>query len=179
MFTSTLKNLHRVLCFYAARRLYTNVGFWLYRQNMLAFHFIDSKHVAIPVYTRLFSLKSAAKHLANCTWGILLRVQDPGYYILSIFIYYIILYYIILYILYIILYFILYVIFYIIYYILYYIIIIYCISYIVYYMLYNYYILNIIYYICYICFIIYMIYVVLLFIILFGPSRFFVLIKSL
>ena len=41
--------------FYAARRLYTNVGFWLYRQNMLAFHFIDSKHVAIPVYTRLFT----------------------------------------------------------------------------------------------------------------------------
>ena len=69
MFTSTLKNLHRVLCFYAARRLYTNVGFWLYRQNMLAFHFIDSKHVAIPVYTRLFSVKSAAKHLASCTWG--------------------------------------------------------------------------------------------------------------
>ena len=57
----TLKNLHRVLCFYAARRLYTNVGFWLYRQNMLAFHFIDSKHVAIPVYTRLFSIKSARK----------------------------------------------------------------------------------------------------------------------
>ena len=37
---------------------------------MLAFHFIDSKHVAIPVYTRLFSIKSAAKHLASCTWGI-------------------------------------------------------------------------------------------------------------
>ena len=70
MFTSTLKNLHRVLCFYAARRLYTNVGFWLYRQNMLAFHFIDSKHVAIPVYTRLFSIKSAAKHLASCTLGV-------------------------------------------------------------------------------------------------------------
>ena len=70
MFTSTLKNLHRVLCFYAARRLYTNVGFWLYRQNMLAFHFIDSRHVAIPVYTRLFSIKSAAKHLAGYTWGI-------------------------------------------------------------------------------------------------------------
>ena len=73
MFTSTLKNLHRVLCFYAARRLFTNVGFWLYRQNMLAFHFIDSKHVAIPVYTRLFSIKSAAKHLASCTWGISLQ----------------------------------------------------------------------------------------------------------
>ena len=41
-----------------------------YRQNMLAFHFIDSKHVAIPVYTRLFSIKSAAKHLASCTWGL-------------------------------------------------------------------------------------------------------------
>ena len=69
MFTSTLKNLHRALCFYAARRLFTNVGFWLYRQNMLAFHFIDSKHLAIPVYTRLFSIKSAATHLASCTWG--------------------------------------------------------------------------------------------------------------
>ena len=34
------------------------------------FHFIDSKHVAIPVYTRLFSIKSAAKHLASCTWGL-------------------------------------------------------------------------------------------------------------
>ena len=61
--------LHRVLCFYAARRLYINVGFGLYRQNMLAFHFIDSRHVAGPVYTRLFSIKSAAKHLASCTWG--------------------------------------------------------------------------------------------------------------
>ena len=37
---------------------------------MLAFHFIDSRHVAIPVYTRLFSIKSAAKHLAGYTWGI-------------------------------------------------------------------------------------------------------------
>ena len=36
---------------------------------MLAFHFIDSRHVAIPVYTRLFSIKSAAKHLAGYTWG--------------------------------------------------------------------------------------------------------------
>ena len=35
-----------------------------------SFHFIDSRHVAIPVYTRLFSIKSAAKHLASCTWGI-------------------------------------------------------------------------------------------------------------
>ena len=77
MFTSTLKNLHRVLCFYAARRLYTNVGFWLYRQNMLAFHFIDSKHVA-PVYTRLFSIKSAAKHLASCTWGMWIQVPTWG-----------------------------------------------------------------------------------------------------
>ena len=38
---------------------------------MLAFHFIDSRHVAIPVYTRLFSIKSAAKHLAGYTWGII------------------------------------------------------------------------------------------------------------
>ena len=50
-----------------------NVGFWLYRQNMLAFHFIDANHVAIPVYTRLLSIKSAAKHLASCTWGILCK----------------------------------------------------------------------------------------------------------
>ena len=47
-----------------------NVGFWLYRQNLLAFHFIDANHVTIPVYTRLLSIKSAAKHLASCTWGI-------------------------------------------------------------------------------------------------------------
>jgi len=26
-----------------------NGGFWLYSQNMLDFHFIDSNHVAIPV----------------------------------------------------------------------------------------------------------------------------------
>ena len=31
-----------------------SVGFWLYSQNMLDFHFIDSNYVAIPVYTRLF-----------------------------------------------------------------------------------------------------------------------------
>ena len=71
MCTSTLKNLHRILCFYAARRFCTNVGFWCYRENMLVFHFIDSKHVATPVCTRLFSIKSAAKHLASCTWGII------------------------------------------------------------------------------------------------------------
>ena len=45
-----------------------NVGFWLYSQNMLDFHLIDSNHVAIPVYTRLFCIESAAKHLASCTW---------------------------------------------------------------------------------------------------------------
>ena len=50
--------------------LYKRWDFDFIRQNMLAFHFIDSKHVAIPVYTRLFSIKSAAKHLASCTWGI-------------------------------------------------------------------------------------------------------------
>ena len=44
-----------------------SVGFWLYSQNMLDFHFIDSNHVAIPVYTKLFCIKSAAKHLASCT----------------------------------------------------------------------------------------------------------------
>ena len=48
-----------------------NVGLWLYSQDMLDFHFIDSNHVAIPVYTRLFFIKSAAKHLASCTSGIL------------------------------------------------------------------------------------------------------------
>ena len=27
-----------------------NIGFWFYRQNMLAFHFIDSNHVGFPLY---------------------------------------------------------------------------------------------------------------------------------
>jgi hypothetical protein len=40
-----------------------NVGFWLYNQNMLVC-------VAIPVYTRLFCIDSAPKHLAGYTWGI-------------------------------------------------------------------------------------------------------------
>ena len=56
--------------FLRAQATLYNVGLWLYSQDMLDFDFIDSNHVAIPVYTRLFCIKSAAKHLASCTWGI-------------------------------------------------------------------------------------------------------------
>ena len=44
-------------------------GLWLYNENMLVFHFIHPHNVAIPVYTRLFCIDSAPKHLVGYTWG--------------------------------------------------------------------------------------------------------------
>lgn len=47
-----------------------HVGLQLFNHNMLPFHSIHPDNVASPIYTRLFCIDSAQKHLADYTWDL-------------------------------------------------------------------------------------------------------------